>query len=67
MNDDWEDGMCDMCAKKKPIRFKNLYWNGSEGLWCCIECERTILAFVRERINERIRAKVRIILDKKFK
>lgn len=57
MKEDHVDGHCDMCQTDTGVRWKNIYWNGSEGLVCCMKCEMKIVVFVRNLINEAYRAK----------
>ena len=52
MSDDSHKGICDLCRKSKEVRYKNIYWNGSEGLTVCLKCELKIVNFVRELSRE---------------
>jgi len=46
-------GMCMMCLKNPiDVRHINLYLTGSEGLFCCKDCEDKILEFILEKRRE---------------
>jgi hypothetical protein len=45
----YENGVCRVCGEEKDVRHKNLYLYGSEGIYMCIECERDLLNYLREK------------------
>lgn len=58
MNETHEKGKCDLCRCDKMVRWKNIYWQGSEGLWCCQECENKIVRFVHDLASQSLKAKL---------
>lgn len=45
---EYSDGMCMMCHGINEVRHVNLYPVGSEGLFCCRNCEDKLIEFIRE-------------------
>ena len=60
MKDDHEPGTCDICRKETDVRYKNIYWIGSEGLTVCMPCELKIVRFVQDLRRNKMREEVRI-------
>ena len=46
------DGICGICHREKKVRWKNIYLVGSEGLDMCMDCERDMLRYLRNRSHE---------------
>jgi len=65
MTIEWFEGICMMCFKTTEVRHVNLYPSGSEGLFCCKDCENKILEFIREIRGESIVKKKEEIRKKK--
>lgn len=68
---EYVDGRCTVCGFSKPVRWKNLYLIGSEGIDICIECERDLLAHLRSRSTQfaqsrKTRIKLAKAIDKTF-
>lgn len=57
-HDNHEPGQCDICRKITDVRWKNIYWIGSEGLTVCMKCELKIVRFVQDLRNEQIKKEV---------
>jgi len=58
-------GICMMCHKTKQVRHIKLYPAGSEGLFCCSDCENELLEFIREKIREAVKEKIKNFKKKK--
>lgn len=71
MNDEYIPGACHLCDENIMIKWKNIYWNGSEGLWVCQKCENKIVNFVRELSRNKLQRKKqeigKLILENKKK
>ena len=57
MTIEWFEGICMMCHKITEVRHISLYVVGSEGLFCCKNCENELLEFVREKSRESVKKK----------
>jgi len=54
------EGICMMCLKSPiKVRHINLYPVGSEGLFCCSDCENELLEFIQGKIREAVKEKIK--------
>lgn len=54
-------GTCMMCLEGSvEIRHVNLYVVGSEGLYCCRSCEDKVLEFIRGKMREATKGKIKV-------
>lgn len=52
--------ICMMCHKGPiEVRYINLYPSGSEGLFCCRDCENELLEFIREKSRKAVKEKIK--------
>ena len=62
------EGVCMMCSRFPiEIRHINLYLAGSEGFYCCKDCENELLEFIRKKSRESVRKKKEIFKNLKKK
>jgi hypothetical protein len=57
MNIEWFEGIYMMCHEITEVRHIRLYVVGSEGLFCCKNCENELLEFAREKSREAVKKK----------
>jgi len=58
-------GICKMCLGSLiQVRHINLYPVGSEGLFCCQNCENELLEFIREKSREAVKKKIKNLRKK---
>ena len=53
MNEKHEKGHCHICRQNTMVRWKNIYWIGSEALTVCQPCENKIVNFVQSLVRQR--------------
>jgi len=53
------EGVCMICHKTIEVRHVNLYPSGSEGLFCCQNCENKLLEFIREKMRKTVEEKIK--------
>jgi len=60
MESEYREGICMMCLKAQiAVRHINLYIIGSEGFWCCRECENKVVEFTREESRKAVYEKAK--------
>ena len=58
-------GMCMMCLKNPvKVRHINLYLTGSEGFFCCKDCENEVLEFICKKRCENSMKKKELFIKK---
>lgn len=60
------EGICKLCLKSPiKVRHINLYPSGSEGLFCCSNCENELLEFIQEKRRKAVEEKIKNFRKKK--
>ena len=60
------EGTCMICyISPIEVRHINLYPSGSEGLFCCQNCEDELLEFIRKKKREAVKEKIKNLRKKK--
>lgn len=62
---EYEDGRCTICHKDNPVRWRNIYLIGSEGIWLCWPCEKDLLKYLGDKSREFHREKIKHFKNKK--
>jgi hypothetical protein len=65
MNEDHKPGRCDLCLQDQPVRWKNIYFQGSEGLTVCQPCENKIVRFVLDLRREAVKSRLNFEKEKR--